>query len=93
MRADLTKQPVDVAAMFDGVAKRYDITNDVLAAGQTRQWRKAVVAAVDPKPGERILDLAAGTGTSSEPFARAGAFVVPTDFSLGMLNVGRERQP
>jgi demethylmenaquinone methyltransferase/2-methoxy-6-polyprenyl-1,4-benzoquinol methylase len=93
MRADLTKQPVDVAAMFDGVAKRYDMTNDVLAAGQTRQWRKAVVAAVDPKPGERILDLAAGTGTSSEPFARAGAFVVPTDFSLGMLNVGRERQP
>ena len=93
MRADLTKEPVDVAAMFDGVAKRYDITNDVLAAGQTRQWRKAVVAAVDPKPGERILDLAAGTGTSSEPFARAGAFVVPTDFSLGMLNVGRERQP
>jgi len=93
MRADLTKQPVDVAAMFDGVAKRYDITNDVLAAGQTRQWRKAVVAAVDPKPGERILDLAAGTGTSSEPFARAGAFVVPTDFSLGMPNVGRERQP
>ena len=93
MRADLTKQPVDVAAMFDGVAKRYDITNDVLAAGQTRHWRKAVVAAVDPKPGERILDLAAGTGTSSEPFARAGAFVVPTDFSLGMLNVGRERQP
>jgi demethylmenaquinone methyltransferase/2-methoxy-6-polyprenyl-1,4-benzoquinol methylase len=93
MRADLTKQPVDVAAMFDGVAKRYDITNDVLAAGQTRQWRKAVLTAVDPKPGERILDLAAGTGTSSEPFARAGAFVVPTDFSLGMLNVGRERQP
>jgi len=93
MRADLTKQPLDVAAMFDGVAKRYDITNDVLAAGQTRQWRKAVVSAVDPKPGERILDLAAGTGTSSEPFERAGAFVVPTDFSLGMLNVGRERQP
>lgn len=93
MRADLTKEPVDVQKMFDGVARRYDITNDVLAMGQTRAWRKAVVAAVDPQPGERVLDLAAGTGTSSEPFERAGAFVVPTDFSLGMLTVGRERQP
>ena len=82
-----------MAAMFDGVAKRYDLTNDVLALGQTRRWRSAVLAAVDPKPGQRILDLAAGTGTSSVPFAEAGAFVVPTDFSLGMLQVGQERQP
>lgn len=92
-RADLTKAPTDVAAMFDGVAQRYDVTNDVLALGQTRIWRRAVVAAVDPKPGELILDLAAGTGTSSMPFADAGAHVIPTDFSLGMLRVGRRRQP
>lgn len=92
-RADLTKAPTDVAAMFDGVAQRYDITNDVLALGQTRIWRRAVVTAVDPKPGELILDLAAGTGTSSVPFADAGAHVIPTDFSLGMLRVGRQRQP
>lgn len=92
-RADLSKEPERVAAMFDEVAERYDITNDVLALGQTRRWRKAVVAAVDPRPGERILDLAAGTGTSSEPFAAAGAFVVPTDFSLGMLQVGKRRHP
>jgi demethylmenaquinone methyltransferase/2-methoxy-6-polyprenyl-1,4-benzoquinol methylase len=92
-RADLSKEPGRVAAMFDDVAERYDITNDVLALGQTRRWRKAVVAAVDPRPGQRILDLAAGTGTSSEPFATAGAFVVPTDFSLGMLQVGQRRQP
>lgn len=92
-RADLNKAPEHVAAMFDGVARRYDITNDVLALGQTRRWRAAVVAAVGAKPGERILDLAAGTGTSSVPFAKAGAFVVPTDFSLGMLEVGRQRQP
>ncbi|MSY16347.1 MAG: bifunctional demethylmenaquinone methyltransferase/2-methoxy-6-polyprenyl-1,4-benzoquinol methylase, partial [Actinobacteria bacterium] len=77
-RADLTKAPTDVAAMFDGVAKRYDLTNDVLAMGQTRRWRKAVVAAVAPLPGEQILDLAAGTGTSSLPFAEAGAEVFPT---------------
>jgi len=78
--------------MFDDVAERYDLTNDVLALGQTRRWRSAVVNAVDPQPGERILDLAAGTGTSSVPFARAGATVVPTDFSLGMLQVGKRRQ-
>jgi demethylmenaquinone methyltransferase/2-methoxy-6-polyprenyl-1,4-benzoquinol methylase len=92
-RADLSKEPDRVAAMFDDVAERYDITNDVLALGQTRVWRKAVLKAVDPQPGQRILDLAAGTGTSSVPFAHAGAFVVPTDFSLGMLQVGKRRQP
>lgn len=92
-RADLSKDPGQVAAMFDGVAERYDLTNDLLAAGQTRRWRRAVVRAVDPRPGMRILDLAAGTGTSSVPFAEAGAEVVPADFSLGMLRVGRRRQP
>jgi demethylmenaquinone methyltransferase / 2-methoxy-6-polyprenyl-1,4-benzoquinol methylase len=92
-RADLDKAPAEVAAMFDDVAPRYDITNDVLALGQTRRWRRAVVEAVDPRPGERILDLAAGTGTSSVPFDRAGALVVPTDFSLGMLRVGKKRLP
>lgn len=79
--------------MFDDVAERYDLTNDVLALGQTRRWRTAVLAAVDPRPGERVLDLAAGTGTSSVPFAAAGAMVVPADFSLGMLRVGKRRQP
>jgi demethylmenaquinone methyltransferase / 2-methoxy-6-polyprenyl-1,4-benzoquinol methylase len=88
-RAQLDKQPAEVAAMFDAVAKRYDLTNDVLSLGQDRRWRTATVAAVDPKPGETVLDLAAGTGTSSQPFADAGALVVPCDFSLGMLQVGK----
>jgi len=92
-RADLSKDPSAVAAMFDGVAQRYDLANDVLALGQTRVWRRAVVLAVKPQPGEMILDLAAGTGTSSVPFAKAGSHVIPTDFSLGMLRVGHERQP
>jgi demethylmenaquinone methyltransferase / 2-methoxy-6-polyprenyl-1,4-benzoquinol methylase len=65
----------------------------VLSLGQDRNWRKAVIAAVDPQPGERVLDLAAGTGTSSQPFADAGATVVPCDFSLGMLRVGKEQRP
>ena len=92
-RASLDKEPHEVAAMFDGVAERYDFTNDVLSLGQARMWRRAVTAAVDAKPGERILDLAAGTGTSSAPFQLAGASVVACDFSLGMLDVGRSRNP
>ena len=92
-RAQLDKDPADVAAMFDAVARRYDLTNDVLSLGQDRRWRKVVVAAVDPRPGEVVLDLAAGTGTSSQPFADRGAQVVPCDFSLGMLRVGKRARP
>jgi demethylmenaquinone methyltransferase / 2-methoxy-6-polyprenyl-1,4-benzoquinol methylase len=92
-RASLDKRPHEVAAMFDDVATRYDLTNDVLSLGQDRRWRKAVLAAVAPRPGERVLDLAAGTGTSSLPFARSGARVVPCDFSQGMLAVGKRNLP
>ena len=92
-RATLDKRRSDVAAMFDRVAARYDLANDVLSLGQDRAWRRLVVEAVGPRPGQLILDLAAGTGTSSEPFAVAGATVVPTDLSLGMLQVGHRRKP
>ena len=92
-RASLEKKPTEVASMFDGIARRYDLTNDLLSFGQDRSWRRATVKAVGAKPGERVLDLAAGTGTSSEPFAAAGALVVPCDFSFGMLAVGKERRP
>jgi demethylmenaquinone methyltransferase/2-methoxy-6-polyprenyl-1,4-benzoquinol methylase len=93
LRADLDKQPAQVRAMFDGVARRYDLTNDVLSLGQDRRWRRRTTAAVAAQPGERILDLAAGTGTSSEPFEAAGATVVPCDFSTGMLSVGKAARP
>jgi demethylmenaquinone methyltransferase/2-methoxy-6-polyprenyl-1,4-benzoquinol methylase len=79
--------------MFDDVAARYDVTNDVLSLGQTRLWRRAVAQAVDARPAERVLDLAAGTGSSSLPFAAAGAQVVAADFSLGMLRVGKKAHP
>ena len=92
-RADLDKQPNDVRRMFDAVAKRYDVTNDVLSLGQDRRWRTEVLDAVAPRSGELVLDLAAGTGTSSQPFADAGATVVPCDFSLGMLRVGKGHRP
>jgi demethylmenaquinone methyltransferase / 2-methoxy-6-polyprenyl-1,4-benzoquinol methylase len=92
-RASLAKDPQDVVAMFDDVARRYDITNDVLSLGQDRRWRSAVTEAVDPSYGERVLDLAAGTGTSSVPFRDRGAYVVPCDFSQGMLRVGKKARP
>lgn len=92
-RAGLDKHPHDVASMFDGVAEKYDLTNDVLSLGQDRRWRRRVVDLVAPAPGELILDLAAGTGTSSQPFADAGATVVPCDFSIGMLEVGKRARP
>ncbi len=82
-----------MAEMFDQVAPRYDLTNDLLSLGIDRLWRSKTVTAVDPRPGQLILDLAAGTGTSSHPLAAAGATVIPADISEGMLRVGKKRQP
>ena len=92
-RAQLDKSPSDVAAMFDQVAPRYDVTNTVLSLGQDRGWRRATTAAVGLRAGEVALDLAAGTGTSSIVLANAsGALVVACDFSLGMLAAGARRR-
>ncbi|ANJ25680.1 class I SAM-dependent methyltransferase [Agromyces aureus] len=91
-RADLGKDPSQVSAMFDRVAARYDRTNTVLSMGNAPLWRVATTRAVAPKPGERILDVAAGTGTSSASLAASGASVVAADFSPGMIEVGRARQ-
>ena len=77
----------------DRVARRYDLVNDLLSLGQTRRWRSVVTGVVAATAGQRVLDLAAGTGTSSAPLAADGATVVPADFSLGMLRQGRRQQP
>lgn len=79
--------------MFDTVARRYDLTNDLMTAGIQRMWRRAMVEAVAPRPGELVLDLAAGTGCSTEPFAEHGATAVPCDFSVGMLRQGKVDRP
>ncbi len=79
--------------MFDGVARGYDRTNAVLSVGNAALWRIATVRAVDPKPGERVLDIAAGTGTSSVALAKSGAEVIALDFSAGMVEEGRKRHP
>jgi demethylmenaquinone methyltransferase / 2-methoxy-6-polyprenyl-1,4-benzoquinol methylase len=90
-RADLDKRPEEVAAMFDAVAERYDLMNDLLSMGQVRLWRRAVTRIVAARPGDRVLDLAAGTGTSTVKFAASGADCVACDFSLGMLRAGNAR--
>ena len=92
-RADLGKEPEEVSAMFDGVARRYDLLNDLLSLGRTKAWRKVASSIIEPKSGMRILDIAAGTGSSSRPLADAGADVIPLDFSKGMLDAGRKRHP
>jgi len=91
--ADLNKKPEEVSAMFDGVAARYDIMNDLLSFGQTKAWRKVATGIIAPKKGMKILDIAAGTGSSSRPLADAGAEVIPADFSQGMLDAGKKRHP
>lgn len=92
-RAHLDKQPHEIAEMFDGVAARYDLTNTVLSFGQDRSWRRATRAALGPRPGERVLDLGAGTGVSTAELARSGAHAVGVDLSLGMLRAGRRARP
>jgi demethylmenaquinone methyltransferase / 2-methoxy-6-polyprenyl-1,4-benzoquinol methylase len=91
-RATLDKEPHEVASMFDAVARRYDLTNTVLSLGRDRAWRRATRKALDIVPGDRVLDLAAGTAVSTEELVRSGAWCVATDFSVGMLKAGRARR-
>jgi len=91
VRAQLDKKPAEVSAMFDKVAERYDVLNDALSLGMDRRWRKVVAKAVAARPADLVLDLAAGTGTSSRAFLAAGASCVACDFSFGMLSVGARK--
>src|SRR5262249_29769637 len=87
-RAQLDKRPADVVAMFDAVAGRYDLLNDVLSLGRDRRWRSVRARIVGARQGDLVLDVAAGTGTSSRAFTASGARCVACDFSLGMLRAG-----
>ncbi|EEH64618.1 ubiquinone/menaquinone biosynthesis methyltransferase [Gleimia coleocanis DSM 15436] len=92
-RATLEKRPEEIAGMFNKVAKRYDLMNEIMTVGQLRTWRKAVREALDVGPGQRVLDLAAGTGASTAALLETGAELVACDLSEGMIEVGRQRHP
>jgi len=79
--------------MFDEVASAYDRTNDLLSFYQSRLWRRVLRSEVAPKAPMRILDIAAGTGTSSMALLAEGVEVVAADFSKGMLAEGKKRYP
>ena len=89
----MEKRPEEVSRMFDEVAETYDRTNDILSLGQSKLWRRVVRQLINPQSGQRILDLAAGTGTSSMAIWADGVEVVAADFSKGMLEVGKRRHP
>ena len=91
IRADLDKDPHDVAAMFDGVARRYDLTNSVLSGGRDASWRRATREALGARPGDTVLDVAAGTAVSTVELAAGGVNAIACDFSQGMLRAGAAR--
>lgn len=79
--------------MFDEVAPAYDRSNTVLSFGQAALWRIATRRALEVGAGSLVLDMAAGTGTSSVAIARTGAHVIAADFSPGMIAEGKRRHP
>jgi demethylmenaquinone methyltransferase / 2-methoxy-6-polyprenyl-1,4-benzoquinol methylase len=91
MRAGLDKRPADVAAMFDRVAGRYDLTNTVLSGGLDAGWRRATREALGARPGSTVLDVAAGTAVSTVELAAGGVHAIACDFSQGMLRAGAAR--
>lgn len=92
-RADLKKDPKAVSRMFNQVAQKYDLMNVILTGGLIFPWRKITTAALEIKPGMKVLDIAVGTGSSAAQYAKAGAEVVGCDFSAGMIEEGRRRHP
>jgi demethylmenaquinone methyltransferase/2-methoxy-6-polyprenyl-1,4-benzoquinol methylase len=83
-----------VRRVFDAVAPRYDLMNDLMSLGLHRAWKAFTVLAADLRPGQRVLDLAGGTGDLAQAFSRkvgATGLVVHTDINASMLRVGRDR--
>jgi demethylmenaquinone methyltransferase/2-methoxy-6-polyprenyl-1,4-benzoquinol methylase len=80
-----------VGAVFSSVARRYDLMNDLMSGGLHRLWKDRFVARVKPRAGERILDIAGGTGDVAFRMARRGAKVTVADINADMLAVGTDR--
>ncbi len=86
-----TKKPM-VRAVFDSVAPRYDVMNDLMSLGIHRIWKRIFVTAMRPSPGRTLLDLASGTGDIAALWRQfGGGPVLLTDINASMLSVGRDR--
>ncbi|MFN5699567.1 MAG: bifunctional demethylmenaquinone methyltransferase/2-methoxy-6-polyprenyl-1,4-benzoquinol methylase UbiE [Betaproteobacteria bacterium] len=91
---DEAQKAARVRGVFDSVAQKYDIMNDLMSGGLHRAWKAYTVAVAAVQPGHRVLDIAGGTGDLSRAFARAvgpSGLVVHTDINEAMLRVGRDR--
>src|SRR4030095_5646600 len=80
-----------VGGVFTSVARSYDLMNDLMSGGMHRLWKNRFVAKVKPRPGERILDMAGGTGDIAFRLAAKGAEITVSDINSDMLAVGMER--
>jgi demethylmenaquinone methyltransferase/2-methoxy-6-polyprenyl-1,4-benzoquinol methylase len=80
-----------VLALFAGLPRHYHAMGALLSFGQDPRWRRMLVAAIGPRPGERVLDVATGTGLVATALARSGCEVVAVDQSEPMLDVARAR--
>lgn len=85
------KKPL-VRAVFDSVAPRYDLMNDLMSLGVHRAWKQVFATALDPRPNRTLLDLAGGTGDISFGWlGRGGGHAILSDINAAMLAVGRDR--
>lgn len=88
---DPAEKTAMVGGVFTSVAAKYDLMNDAMSAGMHRLWKDRFVRRVQPRPGERILDMAGGTGDVAFRLAKSGAEVVVADINPAMLDVGQDR--
>lgn len=93
-RVPVTEKARKVAGVFDSVASKYDVMNDVMSFGIHRLWKRFAIEMSNVRAGQHVLDLASGTGDLAAQFARKvgpAGYVVSSDINANMLNTGRAR--